>query len=383
MGLTLRQHPALAEKPVALLGPDERIWATSNIARDSGVCIQMSQRQAQMRCPDVVLHPADLQACRSEQAALLATLARWQLPIEPLGWGLAYVDLHSVALSADDVRLLAPELGRNIQQTLGQALTPSIGWDSGKFTARAAALVARPGHIRLVEKAGEKSFLSGLPITMLPLPVQSLQSLHWLGIRTLGQFAGLPTTAVLQRFGAAGQTAQRWARGKDDRPVVNGTVDRPTVIDIDIDPPSGLLAPMVESVMAGVGPLLVEAEARLQGWRRLHLELVCVDGQQPHTELFFMQATTDQAKIRAGLIARLQALNWPSEASSVSVTILEATDLPIQQMALFPELTEEAASPEKPASELVGKYGPVFFRSRLTHAGHPVAARRCQLQPAP
>jgi hypothetical protein len=35
----------------------------------------------------------------------------------------------------------------------------------------------------------------------------------------LGQYAALPPSAVLQQFGKAGRLAQRFAQGKDDRPV--------------------------------------------------------------------------------------------------------------------------------------------------------------------
>jgi uncharacterized membrane protein YccC len=39
--------------------------------------------------------------------------------------------------------------------------------------------------------------------------------------RELGQYAALPPSAVLQQFGKAGRLAQRFAQGKDDRPVIS------------------------------------------------------------------------------------------------------------------------------------------------------------------
>ncbi len=125
------------------------------------------------------------------------------------------------------MRPLAAELGRRLRGRLGVHLQPALGWDSGKFTAHAAAMQVAPGRIRLVDKAEEVRFLAPLPVTLLPLPPLHLQQLHWLGVRTVGQFAALPAAAVWQRFGAAGKLAHRWAQGKDDRPVRSRLSRRP------------------------------------------------------------------------------------------------------------------------------------------------------------
>jgi hypothetical protein len=61
--------------------------------------------------------------------------------------------------------------------------------------------------MRLVDKTDEVFFLTPLPVTLPPLPSQLLQHLHWLGICTLGQYAGLPESTVWQRFGRAGKLA--------------------------------------------------------------------------------------------------------------------------------------------------------------------------------
>ncbi len=57
INLTLRRHPDWSDRPLALLSHDERICAVSNEARTDGVRLQMRPRQAEMRCPDLLLHP--------------------------------------------------------------------------------------------------------------------------------------------------------------------------------------------------------------------------------------------------------------------------------------------------------------------------------------
>ncbi len=70
------------------------MWAVSPAAQQDGVQAQMRPQQAQIACPDLLLRPLDLDAAEAEQGALLAELAAWQMPVEPLGWGALYVDLH-------------------------------------------------------------------------------------------------------------------------------------------------------------------------------------------------------------------------------------------------------------------------------------------------
>ncbi len=232
----VRAQPALAHAPLGLLGEDERVWAASPLARECGVHVGMRARQARMRCPDLLLRPLDNRASEAEQQTFLAQMARWELPVEEHGWGAAWVDLHSVATRAPDVRPLAAELGRRVRSAMGAERQPALGWDSSKFTARAASSCAASGTMRMVGKAEESRFLSPLPVTLLPLPEEAQQQLRWLGIRTLGQYAALPATAVWQRYGPMGKLAQRWAQGKDNRPVAAGAPRCPPPLPLTLIP---------------------------------------------------------------------------------------------------------------------------------------------------
>ena len=380
---TVGRRAEWAARPLALLGPDATVWAASPEARAAGVGVAMSPRQAQTRCPDVLLQPLDLAMCEETQNRFVETLAGWELPVEPLGWGLAYLDLHLLARQADDVRPLAVEMGRQIRRALGDALVPALGWDSGKFTARAAAAHTQPGRVRLVDKAQEVSFLTPLPITLLPLPGQALQQLQWLGIRTLGEFAKLPATAVWQRFGQAGKLAQQWASGRDVRPVQNDAPALLPVVTVDIDPPTGLLPPVAAAVMDALRAPLAETEAQLRGWRRIRLDLYFVDGDVRHLDLVFVEPVADAARVQATLTNNLATLIWPAETSCVRITVHETRELPVQQLTLFAPETPPDVSLGRVADLLRAKYGSVFFRSAYIAPDHPVAERRARLHALP
>ena len=296
---------------------------------------QMRAQEARSACPDLLLRPLDLGAAETEQNALLAELAEWQLPLEPLSWGSAYVDLHAVAKDRSSVQPLVTDAGRQLRQRLGEDLQPALGWDSGMFTARAAACVAPPGRMRLVDKADEAHFLQPLPITLLPLPRPHLQQLHWLGIRTLGQFAALPSAGVMQRFGAGGKKAQRWAQGHDDRPVCGAVAQAPAPVTVTLDTPTATLQPLVDAVMASLRPLLLERAAALEGIRRLRVMVSFVAGADQAADLLFVEPASQPARVQAALVQQLVRLACPSEAEVVRWTLLECGELAASQLTLF------------------------------------------------
>jgi nucleotidyltransferase/DNA polymerase involved in DNA repair len=371
-----RSYSDATTRPFALIDPEERICAASAPARESGVRRDMPARQAQMRCPDIMLQPLDIQSSQEEQDALLGALTQWQLPVEAQTWGAAYVDLNQVADVAGEVQPLAVELGRRVRQELGEVLQPALGWDSGKFTARAAAAYTAPGRMRLVGKTEESRFLSPLSITLLPLPLPDQQQLYWLGVRTLGQFAVLPPAAVWQRFGSAGRLAQSWARGHDDRPVYNTVQTSLPPIEFDLDPPTSLLPIVVDTALSVLQPHLQAMRDRLEGCRRLHMDMRFVDGSTKRITVSFIEATGRPERLQQTLTHRLQALEWPAEMDRAAIAILETAELPAGQLSLFPELLEQTSPLQDVVQKLSTRYGGILSQGEIVQSHHLLADRR-------
>lgn len=384
----LRAQPTLAHFPLGLVGEDERIDAASPLARESGVHVGMRARQARMRCPDLLLRPLDSRAGEAEQQAFLAQMARWELPIEEHGWGAAWVDLHSVTTRAADVRPLAAELGRRVRSAMGDDRQPALGWDSSKFTSRAAATIAAAGTMRMVGKAEESHFLSPLPVALLPLPEEAQQQLRWLGIRTLGQYAALPPTAVWQRYGQVGKLAQRWAQGKDNRPVANTTHTLPTPITLDFDPPSDQIGRVLADLMLALAAPLQELAVQLAGVRRLRLTLHFLAATPRVLDVTFIEPASQPARVQAALAQHLQTLVWPGDLERLDVDFVDVGELVAGQLSLFGATLEGEGGADEveslPLAELAhrwtGRYGRVFFYGQIHDALHPVHERVYRLQ---
>ena len=76
--------------------------------------------------------------------------------------------------------------------------------------------MARPGQALIVSDDRTRSFLAPLPLQLLPLERRRYEELEELGVRTIGQLAGLPGGAVAERLGPDGRRAWSLARGEQD-----------------------------------------------------------------------------------------------------------------------------------------------------------------------
>jgi hypothetical protein len=99
-------------------------------------------------------------------------------------------------------------LARSVADAISDITAVEVGVADGLF---AAVLAARSGQV--VPPGGTPGFLAPFPVGILGHP-ELAELLTRLGIRTLGDFAALPESHVLGRFGADGVTCHMVAGGR-------------------------------------------------------------------------------------------------------------------------------------------------------------------------
>jgi nucleotidyltransferase/DNA polymerase involved in DNA repair len=376
VALARRDHPELADGPLIVLDPDDRVFDFSPKGAQQGIVPGLTLRIAQIRCPEANLYRIDLERCRQEFEAFLEILEQFSSTVEPHGWGAAYVELDSL----DDRTYAVPlcqESGRLVRQALGQALQPAIGWDNGKFTACTAARCTSPGHLLPVEKAKEPDFLQPLSITLLPLPKDTIDHLQFLGLRTLGQYAALPTAAVWQRFGQLGKQAHLLAQGKDNRPVVSrwksaGFSDQ-YVFEIPTVERDHVLAAASHLVQ----PLSAELQRKLRACGRLRLVIGLDNGNTVERKRDFIFAVADQGLMERALQDLLDDMQITARVAEVSVTLEQIQDAVLQQLSLFPDPDTHRRKLQQIQSYLAARFGASrLWQATLIHPDAPLAEWR-------
>ena len=168
--------------------------------------------EALATCPGLALVEQD--PARVEQAweEVLRRLEDAGFAVEPAEPGTVFFETKGVERLYGG---LEPALKRALA-AVGPAWDARAGAAERRFAALAAANVARPGQALIVSDDRTRTFLAPLPLTLLPLERERYEELEELGVRTIGQLAGLPGGAVAERLGPDGRRAWSLARGEQD-----------------------------------------------------------------------------------------------------------------------------------------------------------------------
>src|SRR2546425_4349093 len=208
----LRKQPGLALRRAALspvagmepvLGP-----VTAEVER-LGVRPGMRLGEALATCPELMLVEQDPAAAEQAWEDILRALEDSGFAVDPAGVGCVYFETRGVERLYGG---LEPALRRALT-AVGTAWDPRAGAAQRRFAALAAANVARPGQILVVSDERLRDFLAPLPLELVPMEPRRRAELHELGVKRVGQLAGLPGSAVAERLGPDGRRAWGLARG--------------------------------------------------------------------------------------------------------------------------------------------------------------------------
>jgi len=222
----------LCSPPAAVLAGG-RVVACSAVARAEGVARGLRRRQAEARCPGLVVVDHDPAADARAFEPVVVVVESFTPEVEIVRPGVCAVATRGPSryFGGDDA--LATRVAMAVDSALPKgAPACRVGVADGPFAAERAA---RQG---LVVPAGSSAaFLAGFPVATLG-DDELADLLVRLGIRTLGQLASLPAPSVLARFGPAGGAAHRLARGLDERPLASRIPPVDLTVAAELDPPA-------------------------------------------------------------------------------------------------------------------------------------------------
>jgi len=316
----LRPRPRLQAKPAALapLAGETLIGSVTGPAAALGVRPGMRLGEALATCPQLELVEQDPAAVEQAWEEILRRLEDAGFQVEPIEPGIVYFETKGIERLYGG---LEPALKRALA-AVGPTWDGRAGAAERRLAALAAANVARPGQALIVSDDRTRSFLAPLPLQLLPLERERYEELEELGVRTIGQLAGLPGAAVADRLGPDGRRAWSLARGERDssvaprRPVaaLHETLEFPEAVGNELTLRRGL-AVLVDRLLArperaGRPPRKVAVWARLVGgasWRRT---------------VTLREPTADPARLRAALGAKLAELPAPALKLRLEVSAL-------------------------------------------------------------
>jgi DNA polymerase-4/protein ImuB len=188
-----------------------------------------------------------------------------------------------------------------------------------------------------------------------------IDRLELLGLRTIGDLAELPFSAVQAQFGRPGAHAWRVAHGHSTEPVMARAVLPAVQAGLRVDDPLG----SVEAVMAAIDQLLSQTfgQPSLQGRsaRQVRLRALLSDGTSWERLYTFKEALSTREAARRALKSKLDLPNGlpPAPIEELALELLGLGGEAVRQPGLFVARARQLAEIAEAARQLRARYGRV------------------------
>ncbi len=244
-----------------------RVMAASPVARACGVAVGQRRREAQGRCPDLLV--ADHDPSRDARAfqIVAGAIEVFTPRLELSRPGVCALSTRGPSRYFGGDEALATQVHEAVEAALaerGWNGVTGVGVADGPFAADLAAGLGTVLHpVRIVAPGATPAFLAPLPVAALAggLARAGIRSgptgqtgqtgtradesadalidvLVRLGLRSLGAFAEVPAADVLARFALEGQVAHRLAHGLDERAPESRLPPPDLRVEAVLDPPA-------------------------------------------------------------------------------------------------------------------------------------------------
>ncbi len=213
----------LTDKPVLIGGTTDRgvVASCSYETRKFGVHSGMPMKLARQLCPEAIVLRGDA-GTYSKYSESFTEVIKESVPLyEKSSVDEFYIDLTGMDKFFGCVKL-ASELRQRIIKEVG--LPISFGLSVNKTVSKIATDQIKPNNQMQVHKGTEKSFLSPLSVSKIPMVGKATyRALCDLGIKQIKTSPEMPVDMMTKVFGKTGQTIWKKANGIDNTPVVQYT----------------------------------------------------------------------------------------------------------------------------------------------------------------
>jgi len=306
--------------------------------------------------------------------ALLALARDFSPRIERQGDACVVLDVGGLGQLLGDAHGIAGELQRTAQDrglklriavapthTAAQLLTlgPPTGEDARVVTGDVAEALAPVAVATLQQFVGA--------------PSRTFDALKRWGVRSVGEFAALPSDELASRFGPEGLAIQRLARGIDPRPLIPDPGMPRYIASMELERPIEALEPLSFVLARLLDPLSLALEQAGKAGAAIRLDLRLVD-KTMHSRVLQLPAPIRETRVLRTLLS-LDLESHPPSAG-IDVVTIEIDPAPAR-IVQFSLLERAIPSPENLATltarlnALVGEAGcgsPVLLDSHRPDA---------------
>lgn len=322
------------------VAPQEKVVARCVRARQLGIEHGMTKAQAEASAA-ALFRRRETKEEKVAQAFLMELVFRFSPRVETIA---CFDNNYANAIEPSLILLLdssgtgalfgsVEDYAQKLHKELQQASFPAgVG---SAVHADTAVVLARSTHgVIATDRHSARQCLAGLPIARLDCDAKTLSVLRRWGIRTFGDLAALPETALVSRLGQQGRKLQQLARGESARLLVPDEPEFTLSETAALDTPIELL----DSLLFVLSPML-ETTLRKAGQYGYAIRSVCLtlelERMGPHAIAVRPATPTQNQEVLLKLL-NLELRAHPPGSGIVSVTLdAEPTQPQTAQRGLF------------------------------------------------
>lgn len=217
-----RDDPSLKGLPVAVAhdGPRSVVSTASYEARRFGVHSAQPLTKAKKLCPQLVVVEPHFHVYKEVSRQIHDIFHDYTDLVEPLSLDEAFLDVTHNKRNIDLAMECAKEIKTRIKNETG--LTASAGVSYCKFLAKIASDHRKPDGLCIIHPHRAQEFIEQLRVERIwGVGHKTAEHMHRMGIFTGGDLKCFPLEHLTKEFGKMGRMFYDFARGIDDRPVIN------------------------------------------------------------------------------------------------------------------------------------------------------------------
>jgi DNA polymerase-4 len=363
----IRDRPELAGKPVIVGGLSGRgvVLSATYEARALGVRSAMPMARARRLCPQAVVIPPRHGLYGAVSKEVMAIFRAVTPVVEPLSLDEAFLDVSGAQRLLGSAAIIGQLIRREVAQQ--QQITCSVGIAANKFLAKLASVHCKPDGLLVIPADGALEFLHPLPVSALwGVGDRTGRSLARLGLRTVGDIARAPVTALEAELGkAAAAHLHALAWGRDGRGVESAvrekSVGAEETFDVDVSDPAVVKRELLRLSRRTTRALRASGYAT----RTVVVKLRKADFTTITRSKTLPEATSETQRIYATACALFEASGLSGQTKLRLVGVRATGLVPADQAATQLALGERGAAwrdAESALDRITGRFGPDAVR---------------------
>jgi len=216
-------RPELKNVPMAVAGSSDMrhgiILAKNELAKKYNIKTAETVWQARRKCPDLVLVPPHHKEYSVFSKKVNEIYLRYTDLVEPFGIDESWLDVSSCINTFGSGFDIAEKLRETVKNELG--LTISVGVSFNKVFAKLGSDYKKPDAVTVIDEENYRDIVYPLPASdLLFVGRRTANTLEKMGIRTIGELAGIEEEKLVNIFGKQGRMLSLYSKGEDDSPVL-------------------------------------------------------------------------------------------------------------------------------------------------------------------